>query len=90
MHVVSFCFASGFAIFAIILNKVRKSVNPLNRQTIFLDLLRGPSIFSLMLFSLSALMPQMGKFALTWGQVLISLGATNGLFAIISDWWRNI
>jgi hypothetical protein len=62
----------------------------LNRQTNFLDLQRGASIFSLMLFSLSALMPQMGKFALTGGQVLISLGATNGLFAIISDWSRNI
>jgi hypothetical protein len=88
--VASFCFAIGFAIFAIILNKVRKSANPLNRQTIFLDLLRGASIFLLMLFSLSALTPQMGKFALTGGQVLISLSSANGLFAIISDLWRNI
>jgi hypothetical protein len=64
-HVACFGFAIGFAIIAIILNKVRKSANPLNGQTIFLDLLRGAIIFPLMLFSLSALMTQIGKFALT-------------------------
>lgn len=90
MHVVSFGFAIAFAIAAAILNRVRKSPNPLNGQTIFLDMLRGASIFPLSLFCLYALMPEMGKFALTGEPVLISLGAANGLFAILSDWWRNI
>jgi hypothetical protein len=90
MHVASFCFAMFFAAIAIGLNIFRRSANPLNGTTIFLDLLRGASIFPLMLFSVYALLPEMGKMAMAGEPLLVSLGAANGLFAICSDWWRNI
>jgi len=90
MHVASFCFAMFFAVLAVILNLLRKSGNPLNGTTVFLDLLRGASIFPLMLFSVYALLPEMGKMAMTGEPLLARLGAANGSFAICSDWWRNI
>lgn len=90
IHVYSFAFAIAFAVVAIFLNRYKKSSNPLNGTTIFLDLLRGASIFPLLLFSITPLMPEMGKLALTGEPVLIGLGACNGLFAIITDWWRSI
>jgi len=90
VHVASFILAISFAIGAVILNRVKKSKNPLNGTTICLDLLRGASIFPLILFTVSPILPEMGKLALTGDPVLVSLGAANGLFALLTDWWRNI
>ncbi|MEM6441400.1 MAG: hypothetical protein AAF763_17095 [Pseudomonadota bacterium] len=51
--------------------------------------MRGAGAFPLALFVLTPAFPALGQAALDGNALVLAAGAANGLFTVMSDWWRD-
>ena len=89
VDVLTFSVAVFLAVFSVLISLCKKTPGNIDSRSIFLDLMRGASLVPLSLFMLSPIFPHFGQAAAESNTMLLSLGAANGVFTLLSDWYQN-
>lgn len=89
MNVATLAVAALFVLASIALTFLRRTGSTVDAVSITNDALRGASVLPLLFLGATPIFPNLGDIVLDGNEVLLSIGALNGVATVLTDWWRN-